>query len=372
MSLGVSSTALAQPPRQLHAGEIAAGHPAPRRGRQRALRRRPPRRREHAPARLARQRRAGARRLPVDHPRRRRAEPHRLRAGAAARAHPHAGAARGARASTAPSSSSRARATSATRRAPTRRCASGARTRCWPTSCAVIRRSSPDVIVTRFSARAAETHGHHTASAILARRGLHGRRRSAALHPEQLAGGRSRGRPPARLEQRLHLEPEAGRGHVGATRSSTSAASTRSSARRTARWPPTAAAMHKSQGFGVAPQRGPRRVLQSARPATRREGRSFDGLDLDLGARASGTEKVGAARRAALERRSTARAAAPEHPGARCASHEAMLGACRRTTRGRRRSSASSSALDRRAARGCSLDATRGRGHGRARAARSR
>ena len=102
-------------------------------------------------ARLPGQRRAGAHGLPVAHARRRRAEPGRRRSrgrrwGSSARRScwPRA-------ASTAPSSSSPARATSGSRRAPRRRCASGARTPCWPTSCAVIRRFRPDVIITRFS-----------------------------------------------------------------------------------------------------------------------------------------------------------------------------------------------------------------------------
>jgi LmbE family N-acetylglucosaminyl deacetylase len=53
---------------------------------------------------------------------------------------------------------------------------------------AVIRKFRPDVIITRFSPGPAETHGHHTASAVLALEAF----RAAAdpkFHPEQLTGG---------------------------------------------------------------------------------------------------------------------------------------------------------------------------------------
>ena len=52
----------------------------------------------------------------------------------------------------------------------------------------VIRRFRPDVIITRFSPEKADTHGHHTASAMLAVEAF----RAAAdptFHPEELAGG---------------------------------------------------------------------------------------------------------------------------------------------------------------------------------------
>ncbi len=53
---------------------------------------------------------------------------------------------------------------------------------------AVIRKFRPDVIVTRFSPEPAETHGHHTASAILALEAFHAAA-DPKFHPEQLAGG---------------------------------------------------------------------------------------------------------------------------------------------------------------------------------------
>ena len=53
---------------------------------------------------------------------------------------------------------------------------------------AVIRKFRPDVIVTRFSPEPAETHGHHTASAILALEAFHAAA-DPKFHPEQLVGG---------------------------------------------------------------------------------------------------------------------------------------------------------------------------------------
>ncbi len=53
---------------------------------------------------------------------------------------------------------------------------------------AVIRKFRPDVIVTRFSPEPAETHGHHTASAMLALEAFHAAA-DPKFHPEQLVGG---------------------------------------------------------------------------------------------------------------------------------------------------------------------------------------
>ena len=53
---------------------------------------------------------------------------------------------------------------------------------------AVIRKFRPDVIVTRFSPGPAETHGHHTASAILAVEAFHAAA-DPKFHPEQLVNG---------------------------------------------------------------------------------------------------------------------------------------------------------------------------------------
>jgi len=53
---------------------------------------------------------------------------------------------------------------------------------------AVIRRFRPDVIITRFSPEPADTHGHHTASAMLALEAFHAAA-DPKFHPEQLTGG---------------------------------------------------------------------------------------------------------------------------------------------------------------------------------------
>jgi LmbE family N-acetylglucosaminyl deacetylase len=52
---------------------------------------------------------------------------------------------------------------------------------------AVIRKFRPDVIITRFSPGPADTHGHHTASAILALEAFHAAA-DPKFHPEQLGG----------------------------------------------------------------------------------------------------------------------------------------------------------------------------------------
>ena len=107
--------------------------------------------------------------------------------------HPHAGAAGRARASTAPSSSSPARATSATRRRPTRRCASGASDAMLADVVWVIRRFQPDVIITRFSPEAARDARPPHRLGDAGGRGVHARRRSRAS-PRAAAAGRRRGR----------------------------------------------------------------------------------------------------------------------------------------------------------------------------------
>ncbi len=120
---------------------------------------------------------------------------------------------------------------------------------------AVIRRFRPDVIITRFSPEPGDTHGHHTASAILAVEAF----RAAAdpkFHPEQLTGGvalwqarrllwnrSSWGlKPDDDLSGLLKLDVGGYSPLLGASFGEM-AADSRS--------------MHKSQGFGVARSRGP-------------------------------------------------------------------------------------------------------------------
>ena len=120
---------------------------------------------------------------------------------------------------------------------------------------AVIRRFRPDVIVTRFSPEPSDTHGHHTASAMLALEAF----RAAAdpqFHPEQLAGGvtpwqarrifwnRSSWaiKPSDDLAGDIKLDVGGYNPLLGASYGEI-AADSRS--------------MHKSQGFGVARSRAP-------------------------------------------------------------------------------------------------------------------
>ena len=127
----------------------------------------------------------------------------------------------------------------------------------------VIRRFRPDVIITRFSPEPAETHGHHTASAMLALEAF----QAAAdpqFHPEQLARGvgawqarrivwnrrRSAIKPSETCRGDIKLDVGGYNPLLGESYGEI-AADSRS--------------MHKSQGFGVARTAGRRRVFQAAR-----------------------------------------------------------------------------------------------------------
>jgi LmbE family N-acetylglucosaminyl deacetylase len=120
---------------------------------------------------------------------------------------------------------------------------------------AVIRRFRPDVIVTRFSPEPSDTHGHHTASAMLAVEAF----RAAAdpkFHPEQLTGGvapwqarrivwnRSSWsiKPGDKLDGFFTMDVGGYSPLLGASYGEIAAESR---------------SMHKSQGFGVARSRGP-------------------------------------------------------------------------------------------------------------------
>ena len=140
--------------------------------------------------------------------------------------------------------------------APRRRCASGARTRCSPTWCRVIRRFRPDVIITRFSPEPSDTHGHHTASAMLA---LEAFRAAAdpALSPRAARRRRRALAGAPDLLEPVVVEPQAERRSLAGSSSSTSAATTRCSGRRTASWRPTAAACTRARASASARARGP-------------------------------------------------------------------------------------------------------------------
>ncbi|HVN42874.1 MAG TPA: PIG-L family deacetylase, partial [Steroidobacteraceae bacterium] len=119
----------------------------------------------------------------------------------------------------------------------------------------VIRRFRPDVIITRFSPQAGETHGHHTASAQLAIEAFHAAA-DASFHPEQLTEdvrpwqarhifwNRSVWsiKPGEDMSDFFQLDVDAYNPLLGLSYGEM-AANSRS--------------MHKSQGFGVARTRGP-------------------------------------------------------------------------------------------------------------------
>ncbi len=149
----------------------------------------------------------------------------------------------------------------------------------------VIRRFRPDVIVTRFSPLPSDTHGHHTASAMLAVEAF----RAAAdphFHPEQLGGGvtpwqarrlywnrSSWGlKSTDDLSGHAKLDVDAYDPLLGLSYGEL-AADSRS--------------MHKSQGFGIARSRAPmieyfKLLADDGTPASRQHATSglLDGLDV--------------------------------------------------------------------------------------------
>ena len=187
---------------------------------------------------------------------------------------------------------------------------------------AVIRRFRPDVIVTRFSPEPAETHGHHTASAILALEAF----RAAAdpkFHPEQLVGGvgvwqarrifwnRSSFfiKPTDDVSGDVKLDVDGYNPLLGESYGEM-AADSRS--------------MHKSQGFGVARTRTPIveyfKLLASSDPQEAARGQPLtgilDGVDVTL------KRFAGAARLAAF----VGQAIAKFEPASPSASVPALLG----------------------------------------------
>jgi LmbE family N-acetylglucosaminyl deacetylase len=151
-----------------------------------------------------------------------------------------------------------------------------------------IRRFKPDLVVTRFSPEVRDTHGHHTASAMLALEAF----RAAAdpkAFPEQLAHEApwqarrivwNRGvfgpLAKAELEGFFALDVGAYDPLLGVSLGELAA---------------RARSMHKSQGFGAAPQRGP--VLEYFRLLGGEPFGSslFDGVDLTWG-RVRGSERL--------------------------------------------------------------------------------
>jgi LmbE family N-acetylglucosaminyl deacetylase len=147
----------------------------------------------------------------------------------------------------------------------------------------VIRRFRPDVIVTRFQPEKTDTHGHHTASAILALEAF----RAAAdpkFHPEELTGGLEPWQARRLLwnKSSWNLKPNEdlssfGKLDVGAYSPLLGVSMGELSAE--------SRSMHKSQGFGVAPNRGPIveyfKVLDEA-PGAKAKGKPGPLDELDL------------------------------------------------------------------------------------------
>src|SRR5262249_6151774 len=151
----------------------------------------------------------------------------------------------------------------------------------------VIRTFKPDVIISRFPPRGADTHGHHTASASLTVEAF----RAAAdpsFHPEQvkLAGTWQAkrvlwnrfffGRPNEDLSGLIKMDVGAYNPILGLSYGEMAAASR---------------SMHNSQGFGAAPSRGPAlEYFELLAGDAAREG-IFDGLDFSWG-RTQGSKKL--------------------------------------------------------------------------------
>ena len=109
------------------------------------------------------------------------------------------------------------------------------------------------MIITRFDEKP-PNHGHHTASAILAREAF-----AAAADPRQFPEQLKNGVKPWQATRLLYNFANFGGGDApaGSPSSSTSAATTRASASRDyGELAATSRSQHKSQGFGVAGERG--------------------------------------------------------------------------------------------------------------------
>jgi LmbE family N-acetylglucosaminyl deacetylase len=145
----------------------------------------------------------------------------------------------------------------------------------------VIRRFRPDVIITRFPTKGLDTHGHHTASAILAEQAF-GAAADPRFHPEQLKqAGVWQAR---RLVQNKPIWPGQKPGKEVARCLKLDVGGY--SALLGLSWGEVAAAarsMHKSQGFGVPWTRGP--ALEYFEPVlgSAPRGDIFAGLDLSWG-----------------------------------------------------------------------------------------
>ena len=153
-----------------------------------------------------------------------------------------------------------------------------------------IRRFQPDVIVTRFTTLP-PNHGHHTASALLAAEAFEAAA-DPARFPEQLKEVRawktdrllynvSTWNLPPKADLSMHLKLDVGAfDPLLGSSAGELAAESRS--------------QHKSQGFGVAAERGPLLEYFSALAGTRPKADIFEGLELGW-KRWKGTEALGKA-----------------------------------------------------------------------------
>ncbi|HWE26480.1 MAG TPA: PIG-L family deacetylase, partial [Polyangia bacterium] len=155
----------------------------------------------------------------------------------------------------------------------------------------VIRRFQPDVIVTRFAPDGRDTHGHHTASAQLALAAF-SLAADASYHPEwQKLGVRPWqakrivwnrgffGGVPAGVDLSGYAKLDVGgyNPSLGVSYGEMAA---------------TSRSMHKSQGFGAAPQRGPaNEYFKLLAGAPMKSGSIFDGVDLTW-ARVAGSDAL--------------------------------------------------------------------------------
>ena len=183
----------------------------------------------------------------------------------------------------------------------------------------VIRRFRPDVIITRFSPEPSDTHGHHTASAMLALEAFHAAA-DPRFHPEQLADGVTTWQA-RRLLWNRSLEHEAERGSVGlreARRRRLQPAARRVVRRDRGRQPQHAQEPGLRRG---AQPRAERRILQDPRRGRRAGGRrreeAAERAPGNRRSRGSTSRSVAGARPRACARRSSARRQFdPAHPAA--------------------------------------------------------
>ena len=142
-----------------------------------------------------------------------------------------------------------------------------------------MKRFHPDVVITRFPPDGAETHGHHTASALLAVEAWQSL--DADARPKRVVWNRFNfgGPPPSgdELAQLTRLDVGAYNALLGLSYGEMAAHSR---------------SMHKSQGFGVPPSRGEQLEYFRLLAGDVQAHSIFDGIDLSWG-RVPGGKKIG-------------------------------------------------------------------------------